>query len=381
MKIKRKSSGLFIKLTAVLFAIGLLAASCGSSGSNEVESAVCTSPVDNVNLQLQWFTQAQFAGYYAAVDQGFYADNCLNVRIIEGGVEIVPATVLSTGGADFAVSWVPRALAPRAEGADVVNIAQVFERSGTLQVSFKDSNINDVDDLRDTKVGNWGFGNESELFAGLRKNDIEPEDDVNLVQQNFDMQALLNGEIDSAMAMIYNEYAQVLETVNPDTGDLYTPDDLNIINWNEEGTAMLQDSIWADASRLESDSAYRDVAVRFVGASLEGWIWCRDNSDECVDVVLDNAPTLGRSHQAWQLNEINGLIWPSSGDIGKMDEDLARQTGEVAVGGQILTRDPGDDWWTDDIVEAALDNLRDRNYDVRGRGWNRANIELLEGGN
>ena len=54
--------------------------------------------------------------------------------------------------------------------------------------------------------------------------------------------------------MTYNEYAQVLESVNPDTGELYQPEDLNVIDWNDVGTAMLQDAIWASTERLEDDS-------------------------------------------------------------------------------------------------------------------------------
>ncbi len=64
-------------------------------------------------------------------------------------------------------------------------------------------------------------------------------DGITLVHAGFNMNGFLAGDIDAAQAMTYNEYAQVLETVNPDTGELYQPDDFNVINWNDEGTAML----------------------------------------------------------------------------------------------------------------------------------------------
>ena len=161
----------------------------------------------------------------------------------------------------------PRALAPREEGLNITNIAQVFQRSGTLQVAFADSGIATVDDLAGKNVGNWGFGNEFELLAGLPANGLDPQADVSLVQQDFNMTALINGDIDAAQAMIYNEYAQVLETINPDTGELFQPEDLNVIDWNDVGSAMLQDSIWADADRLEDDAEYKEMAVKFVEAS------------------------------------------------------------------------------------------------------------------
>ena len=336
--------------------------------------------VTDVTLQLQWFTQSQFAGYYAAQALGIYEDYGLNVEILEGGVEIVPASVLDSGAADFAVSWVPRGLVPREEGANITNIAQVFQRSATLQVAFVDSGISTVGDLEGRTVGNWGFGNEFELLAGLRANGLDPASDVQLVQQNFDMLALISGEIDAAQAMIYNEYAQVLETENPDTGELYQPEDLNIINWNDVGTAMLQDALWADADRLDDDPAYHATAVKFVEASLLGWIHCRDNPEECVDIVLDNAPTLGRSHQTWQLNEISALIWPSPLGVGVMDPDLWAQTAEVATSENILASAPDEDAYRPEIAWEAVTNLRNSGVDVIGNSWQRVDVELLPGG-
>ena len=368
---------LTLRLLTPLLALGLLAAACtGSDDADEPEF----EPISEVSLQLQWFTQAQFAGYYAAQALGFYEDVGLDVTILEGGVDIVPASVLDSGAAEFAVSWVPRGLVPREEGANITNIAQVFQRSATLQVSFVDTGISSVADLEGRTVGNWGFGNEFELLAGLRRSGLDPDSDIQLVQQNFDMLALISGEIDAAQAMIYNEYAQVLETINPATGELYQPADLNIIDWNDEGTAMLQDALWADADRLDDDPAYYDAAVRFVEASLRGWIHCRDNTEECVQIVLDNVPTLGQSHQTWQMNEISALIWPSPLGAGIMDPDLWAQTVDVATSEGILAAEPDEGAYRTDIAEAAVANLRDAGVDVVGNDWERIPVVLLEGG-
>jgi NitT/TauT family transport system substrate-binding protein len=282
--------------------------------ATEEAAAECTE-LTPVSLQLQWFVQAQFGGYYAAKDLGYYEEQCLDVTILEGGVDIVPQTVLAQGGADFAISWVPKALASREQGAGIVDVAQVYQTSGTLQVSWADSNITTAADLAGKKVGNWGFGNEYELFAGMTKAGLDPAADVELVQQQFDMQALLNREIDAAQATTYNEYAQVLESVNPDTGELYQPGDFNVINWNDEGTAMYNDAIWASEERL-ADAAYQDLTQRFVTASLKGWIQCRDNAQECADIITANGSKLGASHQLWMMNEVNKLIWPSAMGVG-----------------------------------------------------------------
>jgi NitT/TauT family transport system substrate-binding protein len=373
MMFGKKTKGL-TRWLVVIAVFAMVAAACSSDdggGSDELTP---------INLQLQWFTQAQFAGYYAALAEGFYEDAGLDVTILEGGVDIVPATVLDSGAADFAISWVPRGLVPREQGTNITDISQVFERSATLQVSFVDTGINGVSDLAGRTVGNWGFGNEFELLAGLRSAGLDPATDVSLVQQQFDMLALIAGDIDAAQAMTYNEYAQVLETVNPETGELYQPSDLAVINWNDVGVAMLQDAIWADADKLESDTAYRESAVKFVEASLRGWIFCRDQFDDCVDIVLEAGPTLGQSHQEWMLNEINNLIWPSTGGIGVMDQALWDQTIAIATSEGILAAEPSDGAFVTSITDEAIKNLTDEGVDVTGSSWTPKTIELKEGG-
>jgi NitT/TauT family transport system substrate-binding protein len=375
---------------AVLLALAMLAAACGDDDSTATEPAdePTAEPADEpaalteISLQLQWVPQAQFAGFFAAVSLGFYEDVGLDVTILDGAVDIVPAVVLDSGGADFAISWVPKVLGPREEGLNLTNIAQVFQRSGTLQVSFAGSGIDSVADLAGKTVGNWGFGNEFELLAGLRSNGLDPASDVTLVQQTFDMLALIAGDIDAAQAMTYNEYAQVLETINPDTGELFLPEDLSVINWNDEGTAMLQDAIWADADRLEDDAEYRAAAVAFVEASLRGWVHCRDNQQECVDIVVAvGTPFGGPAHQAWMMNEINDLIWPSPLGIGIMDPELWAQTVDIATSEGILANEPDDGAFRTDIAEEAVANLTAAGIDVAGESWARIEVAVVEGGN
>ncbi|MEM7322829.1 MAG: ABC transporter substrate-binding protein [Actinomycetota bacterium] len=381
--VNRPRSRWRIGLIGSFLALILIAAACGSddesaeAGSGDGGDDAACEQLDEVTLQLQWFAQAQFAGYYAALDEGLYEARCLDVTILEGGVDIVPQQQLGSGAADYAIAWVPKALVSRESGIDIVNVAQIFQRSGTLQVSFADAGVNAPADFAGRKIGSWGFGNEFEMLAGARAAGLQENADYEIVQQNFDMAALLSGEIDAAQAMIYNEYAQVLESINPDTGELYTADDFTIIDWNDVGTAMLQDAIWADGTRL-GDEAYDDQTTRFIAASIEGWAWCRDNPDTCVDVVLDNGPTLGTSHQTWQLNEINALIWPSPGGAAVMDKELWDQTIEIATGEAVLAGAPDDDAYTTQYAEAAIDLLGD--LDVNGSGFSKTTVELLEGG-
>jgi len=368
---------------ALVVAMLMVVAACGGDDDTDATDAggdttatECETP-DEVRLQLQWVAQSQFAGYFAALEEGMYEDECLDVEILEGAVDIVPQQVLATGGAEFALAWVPKALVSREAGADIVNIGQVFERSGTLMVSFTDSGITSVEDFAGKNVGNWGFGNEFELTAAIAEAGIT--DSVSLVAQDFTMNALLNGEIDVAEAMTYNEYAQVLEAVNPDTGELYQPEDLNVVDFNDVGTAMLQDAVWAEASWLAENE---DIAERFLRASFRGWVFCRDNFDPCVEHVLNNGTTLGESHQRWQLNEINALIWPATNGIGVMNIDLWDQTVEVATSQipDLQGVEISADAFRRDLAEGAVAALEEEGLDVSGDGWERIEVELVEGG-
>jgi NitT/TauT family transport system substrate-binding protein len=360
-------------MKALVLAVGAVLVIVGCSASPA--PSVAKTPI---SLQLQWFPQAQFAGYFAALDKGYYAEEGLDVTILPGAVDIVPATVVAGGRAQFGISWVPRMLAPRESGADVQAIAQVFQRSATTQVAFKTSGIDAVEDFAGKKIGSWGFGNEFELLAGMRKAGLDPDKDVTIVPQQFDMNAFIAGEIDAAQAMTYNEYAQVLEVKNPATGQLFQPSDLNVINWETEGTSMLQDAIFTSESWL-AQGGNKDVAVKFLKASFRGWIFCRDNAAECVDIVLQHDAKLPKGHQTWQLNEVSRLIWPSPNGIGLMDQAAFDRTVQIAIDSKVLKGAPTGTPFTNELAQQALTALG-TSVDTKGASWQPATVTLTEGG-
>ncbi|WP_372593512.1 ABC transporter substrate-binding protein [Actinotalea sp.] len=375
---------------AVVFGVAaaLALAGCASSDAaaeaTSSEAGETAAELTPVTLQLQWLTQAQFAGYYAAQSEGFYEAAGLDVEIIPSGGDIVPQDALANGEVDYAIAWVPKVLGSIEQGAGVTNVAQIFERSATLQVAFADSGITGPEDLAGTKVGSWGYGNEWELFAGLNQAGVT---DFEIVQQAFDMNAFLAGDIDAAQAMTYNEYAQLLEATNPETGELYQPEDFSLIDWNEVGTAMLQDAIWADSARLESDEDYQETTVAFIKASIQGWIFARDNAQAAADIVTAAGSTLGASHQLWMTNEVNKLIWPStSGGIGMIDPAAWDATVEMALGtsnetgATIITAEPPASAYTNEYVEQALAELTEAGEDVTGESFTPIDVTLNAGG-
>jgi NitT/TauT family transport system substrate-binding protein len=220
------------------------------------------------------------------------------------------------------------------------------------EISWKESNINSPADLKGKKVAVWFGGNELQLLATLTKYNINKDTDVELVKQPFDMNLLLNKEVDAAAAMTYNEYYQVLAAG-------HKPEELNIIDFNTEGTAMLEDGIFTTEEFL-SDPKNQDIAARFVRASIKGWEYCRDNAAACVDIVLKNDATgvMSKEAQQWQMDEVNKLIWGdpinNATKIGYLDPAAFAQTVEVAKAGAVLTKDPDAGAYTHDIYNKAV---------------------------
>jgi NitT/TauT family transport system substrate-binding protein len=364
------------------------ASEAASGGASESPAnASPSAEAASVRLQLQWTPQAQFAGYFAADKQGYYAAEGLTVDILDGGPTIVPQQVGSApDGPEFTISWVPKVLEAREQGSDLIDIAQVFQRSGTLSVTWADSGIADPCGAAGKKVGVWDFGNEFEVTAGLSvncgltpglENNGDPATQYQKVIQAFDMVAFLNKEIDLAEAMIYNEYAQVLEATNPATGELYKPEDLTVFNWNDFRSSMLQDAIFVRQAWLEEEGN-RDVAVRFVRASLKGWIYCRDNPADCVQYTTDAGSQLGAGHQAWMMNEINALVWPSPNGVGVLDPIGWNQTVQVAKTAGIIKQDPSTTAYDTSIATEALAGIEG---DAKGESFTKGTVEVTPGGN
>jgi NitT/TauT family transport system substrate-binding protein len=365
--------------------------------------AACTGPADpgtddgdfepltEVSLQLQWLPQAQFAGYYVALDQGYFEEEGFDsVDIVPSGGDIVPQDALVQGDVDFAIAWVPKVLGTlEATGVELTNIAQVFQKSGTLQVSWAEDGIDSVADFEGKRIGSWGFGNEWEIFAAMADEGLDSTS-VSITTQDFSMNALLDRDVDAAQAMTYNEWAQILEVVNPDTGELYQPEDFNVVSYEDTAGAMLQDAIWADTQRLADDPAYADAAVRFLKAIIKGWVYARDNPEDAAAITYDAAINaeaafpVGPVHQLWQMNEVNKLIWAGGAfgliDAGAWDRTVA---GALAATNQeglnLITAEPAASAYSNEFIEQALAELEEEGVIVDGE-YTPIDVALTEGG-
>ncbi|WP_050528306.1 ABC transporter substrate-binding protein [Pseudorhodobacter aquimaris] len=292
---------------------------------------------DDVTLQLKWVTQAQFGGYYAALENGFYDDEGLNVTIKAGGPDVAPVQVLMGGGADVMVDWMPSALAAREQGAPVVNIAQPYKASGMMLTCLKENGVTSPDDFKGKTLGVWFFGNEYPFLSWMSTLGIPTEggpDGVEVLKQGFNVDPLLQKQAACISTMTYNEYWQVIDA---GIGE----EDLITFKYEDEGVSTLEDGLYVLEENLK-DPAFEDKMVRFVRASMKGWKWAEENTDEAAMMVLDNDETGAQteSHQKRMMAEVAKL---TAGSNGALDlADYERTVATLLGGGSdpVISKEP-----------------------------------------
>ena len=354
--------------------LGVLALAAVTAAAGTASAAPQGAKLTKITLQLKWVPQAQFAGYYAASLKGFYKAAGLDVTLKNGGPDIIPEQVVASGQAQFGVDWLPSLLAARDKGTQLVNVAQVFARSGMTQLTWKSSGINTIAGMKGKKVANWLGGNQYGLFAALTKAGMNPEKNqgVTIVQQPFDMNLFLKKQVDSASAMTYNELAQVLETG-------VKLSQINVIKMQNVGTGMLEDGLFSTATWLKS-AANQAIAVKFIAASLAGWIYCRDHQAECVQLTLKEGPTLPKGHQTWMMNQIDELVWPNASGVGIMNAADYNRTAQISKQFGVIKKAPSSGAYRTDLATKAVAQLKAQGLDVSGKNWKPLNVKVSPGG-
>lgn len=264
-----------------------------------------------------WKPQAQFAGYYAALEKGIYKKHGLDVAILQGGPDFPPAEAVENGKADFGIVWLSSAIQRRASGAKLVNISQVLQESALMLVTMKAGGIVSPEDFAGKKVSVWDGDLSLQPRAFFRKYGVEP----NIVTQSYTVNLFLEGAVDAASAMLYNEYDTIVNSG-------IDPDELSVFRFSDYGLNFPEDGIYCLESTLESDPG---AAAAFVKASFEGWKFVLENENESLDIVLKymreaHVPA-NRVHQKWMLARMKDLIFPtgrtvSPGLLDKKDYDF-----------------------------------------------------------
>ena len=291
-----------------------LAAACAFSGT-------LAQAADKVVVQMKWVPQAQFAGYYVAQAKGYYKDAGLDVTIKPGGPDVSPVQVLAGNQADVIVNWMPDALAAREAGVPLVNIAQIFDKSGLMLTCKKSSGVASPKDFKGKTLGVWFGGNEYPFLNWMAKLGYKPDTDVKVLKQGFNVDPLLQNQAACISTMIYNEYWQVVDAGVKEA-------DLVTFFYEKEGVASLEDGLYVLDSKLK-DPAFVARMAKFLKASFKGWNEAVKNPAEAARIVVaaDPSGSATLKVQQRQMENVAKLISNAgTAKIGYLDPAADRKS-------------------------------------------------------
>ncbi len=240
----------------------------------------------------QWTAQSQFAGYYVALEKGFYKEAGLDVSIIHHSASNSVFNLLKTNKCNIITCQLLQAMVKINEGLDLVNILQTSQNNSLMIIGH--NHIKSINDLKGKKVGRWKSG----FYSPGLALDKEKNLDIEWIPFVQNVNLFISKAIDATLAMSYNEYFQILTSgINLSNKSIFYFSDL--------GYNIPEDGIYVTQKFYNNN---KEALAKFSKASIKGWQWAEKNQEETLDIILKYAkanhiPT-NRAHQEWMLKEI-----------------------------------------------------------------------------
>jgi diguanylate cyclase (GGDEF)-like protein len=261
---------------------------------------------EKLRLQLRWLHQFQFAGYYMALEKGFYRQAGLEVEILQGGPGVPkPLDVMLAGDADFTIANSGVAIA-RMAGQPVVALAAIMQSSPIVWIVRADSDIYTPHDLADKRVMLMPQPESAELRITLAHEGIDL-DRLQVLQTSFNPQDLIDGTTDAYDGYISNEPFWLQQQKVP----------YRLINPREYGVNFYNDVLTTREALVQQQPQQVDA---FVQASLLGWHYALENIEESVQLIHRRyAPNKSLEHLRFEAEALKKLIMPELVQLGHMN--------------------------------------------------------------
>lgn len=308
--------------TVVLFFILTLAAvtiaSCKDETANKAENlyksdleTASSAASIKIRYRPQWYHQAQYAGVYMAAKKGFYKNYGLDVEIQSGGADVPAFESLISGVTDITQLFLLTALTRDAEKNNLVNLAQISQKSSLMLVGKKARGINSISDLNNKKIGLWRTDFRELSLIFLKQNNLS----MKIENLDISINMFLNDIIDAMNVMRYNEYHQLIQAgINPE--------ELFLIPFSDVGLNIIEDGLY---TTREFYNKYPTQCENFAEATMDGWLYAINHQEETIDLVLDimkrHHIRANRPHQAWMLKEIREVVLAKPNKMGILAEE------------------------------------------------------------
>ncbi|MCG8643066.1 MAG: methyl-accepting chemotaxis protein [Desulfobacterales bacterium] len=270
-------------------------------------------------IQTQWYPQAQFAGFYVALEKGYYKDAGLKVELVDGGPETNPILNLIKGELDFVTSWLSSALTIIDRGAEISLLSQIFQKSGLTLVSLKETGIRTIADLKQKTIGSWGGIFEYPIQAMNLEHDLDME--IRDAGAGFDL--ITKGELDVIAIMNYNELLSI-------TDNGVSNHALSVIRMSDVGYNFPEDGLFTSNALLSADT---EACRQFNLASVRGWKDAGKDKASALEYTMQHHKRspfqTSRSIQKRMLDEVCRLTESQSTALGQMPADGFKRTQEA----------------------------------------------------
>lgn len=300
-----------------LLAWGILQFACGALAQNSP-----SRPMETVDLQLRWLPQFQFAGYYAAVEKGFYAEEGLNVRIHPGAPDRQPVKEVLSGRAQYAEGN-SEVLLARLQGKPLVALAAIFQHSASVLLALRKSGIQSPHDLMGKKVMFMDSRNDPDFLTMLLNEGVSAGN-LTIIPSSYNFNDLIDGKVDAFNSYLTNEPYFLMQR-----GIEYT-----VINPRNYGVDFYSDILFTTEDELRNNPR-RVAAMR--RATIKGWRYAMDHTDEIIDLLASKYQVKkAREHLVFEAEAMRSLILPELIEIGHMNPERWRHMADTFVQARII---------------------------------------------
>jgi ABC-type nitrate/sulfonate/bicarbonate transport system substrate-binding protein len=289
----------------------------------------CSTPADKVTVQLSWFPSVEYAGFYTALEKGYYTDSNIEVTLVPGGPDINPLDEVQNGKAQFGITSGDSIILAKAEQKDFVAVATIFKENPLAITSLSKDNIQRPEDLVGKTVGTYStdLSNFFDLpfLALLSRTNIDRSTMKYAVIEDFQgANEIKAGHMDAMSGM----FATDQQVMAQDSGD-----DVNFIYYKDYGYDVYINAIFTTE---DFKNANPDLIRRFLSATMKGYQYALDNTDEAAGFAVKYDNTLDLAYQQKVMKTQIPFIDNGNGQLGFMQDSIWDNTQNILLEFKLL---------------------------------------------
>jgi NitT/TauT family transport system substrate-binding protein len=307
----------------LIIAMTLLVSACGNLRA--------AAPADKVTVQLSWFHGVEYAGFYTAVEKGYYTEENIEVTLNPGGPEINPLDEVNNGNAQFGIGQGDSIIVAKTSGQNFVSVAAIFKSNPLAITSLASDNIQKPEDLVGKTVGAYSLDlasySDVSLLALMSRTGLE-KDAMNyaLIQDFQGANEIKAGNMD-AMSGMFATDQQVMAQQAGDT--------LNFIYYKDYGVEVYINTIFVKEELTQSNP---DLITRFLRATFKGYQYAIENPEEVAALAVKYDETLDLTYQEEVMKAQIPFLDTGDGPLGSMNENIWKTTQDILIEFDLISK-------------------------------------------